>query len=76
MSQSDRGSAGGEGRAVLRPWDGISIIVGIVVGVSLFRAPGPIFASVDQAWQGLLVWALALYCNHHVNFSYQQYSGD
>ena len=28
-------------RPVLSPWDGVSVIVGIVVGVSLFRAPGP-----------------------------------
>ena len=51
-------SSPSEERAVLSPWDGVSVIVGIVVGVSLFRAPGPIFASVDSAWMGLLVWAL------------------
>ena len=45
-------------RAILSPWDGVSVIVGIVVGVSLFRAPGPIFASVDAAWQGMAVWGL------------------
>lgn len=45
-------------RAILTPWDGVSVIVGIVVGVSLFRAPGPIFASVDAAWQGMAVWGL------------------
>lgn len=48
----------GEERPRLRLWDGVSVIVGIVVGVSLFRAPGPIFASVDAPWQGMAVWAL------------------
>ena len=47
-----------EERAILSPWDGVSVIVGIVVGVSLFRAPGPIFASVDAAWQGMAIWGL------------------
>lgn len=47
-----------EGRAVLSPWDGVSVIVGIVVGVSLFRAPAAIFASVDAAWQGMALWAV------------------
>ncbi|MGH0028785.1 MAG: APC family permease [Myxococcota bacterium] len=45
-------------RPVLSPWDGVSVIVGIVVGVSLFRAPGPIFASVDAPWEGMALWAL------------------
>lgn len=47
-----------EARRVLGVWDGVSVIVGIVVGVSLFRVPGPIFASVGSAWQGLALWAL------------------
>ena len=42
----------------LRVWDGISVILGIVIGVSLFKAPAPIFASVDGAWQGMAIWAL------------------
>jgi amino acid transporter len=42
----------------LRVRDGISVILGIVIGVSLFKAPAPIFASVDGPWQGLAIWAL------------------
>jgi amino acid transporter len=45
-------------RPQLGVWDGISVVVGIVVGVSLFRVPGPVFASVDAPWQGMAVWAL------------------
>jgi amino acid transporter len=45
-------------RPLLGVWDGISVVVGIVVGVSLFRVPGPVFASVDAPWQGMAVWAL------------------
>jgi amino acid transporter len=44
--------------AGLRVWDGISVILGIVIGVSLFKAPAPIFASVDGPWQGMAIWAL------------------
>ena len=47
-----------EERALLGVGDGISVVIGIVVGVSLFRVPGPVFASVDAAWQGLAMWAL------------------
>jgi len=45
-------------KASLRPWDGISVILGIVIGVSLFKAPAPIFASVEGPWQGMAIWAL------------------
>jgi amino acid transporter len=39
-------------------WDGISVVVGIVVGVSLFKVPAAVFGSVTTAWEGLGVWAL------------------
>jgi amino acid transporter len=38
--------------------DTISLIVGIVVGVAIFRAPGTVFGNVEYAWQGLNVWLL------------------
>ena len=34
-------------------WDTMSIIVGIVVGVSIFKAPPLIFANVATPWHGL-----------------------
>jgi amino acid transporter len=39
-------------------WDGVSIIVGIVVGVTIFKAPPLIFANVSGPWQGLGAWML------------------
>jgi amino acid transporter len=39
-------------------WDGVSIIIGIVIGVTIFKAPPLIFANVSGPWQGLAVWVL------------------
>lgn len=39
-------------------WDAVSIIVGIVVGTSIFKVPQLIFGNVQGAWQGLGCWAL------------------
>jgi len=37
-------------------WDCISIIVGIVIGTTIFELPWLIFASVPNPWMGLGVW--------------------
>ncbi|MFV1967228.1 MAG: APC family permease, partial [Pirellulaceae bacterium] len=42
----------------LSPWDGISIIIGIVVGVSIYKAPSLIFNNVAGPWQAMGVWVL------------------
>jgi amino acid transporter len=42
----------------LSPWDGISIIIGIVVGVSIYKAPSLIFSNVAGPWQAMGVWVL------------------
>jgi amino acid transporter len=39
-------------------WDAISIIVGIVVGTSIFKTPQYVFANVDGPWQGMGCWVL------------------
>jgi amino acid transporter len=39
-------------------WDTVSIIVGIVVGVSIFKVPGLIFANVSSPLEGLVAWGL------------------
>ena len=44
--------------AQLGLWDAVSIIVGIVVGVSIFRVPAMIFSNVEGPWQGMGVWAI------------------
>jgi amino acid transporter len=42
----------------LSPWDGVSIIIGIVVGVSIYKAPSLIFSNVGGPWQAMGVWVL------------------
>lgn len=44
--------------APLGLWDTVSIIVGIIIGVGIFSAPGKVFRSVSGPWETLGVWAL------------------
>lgn len=37
-------------------WDTVCIIVGIIIGTGIFKAPGSIFALSDGPWQALGVW--------------------
>jgi APA family basic amino acid/polyamine antiporter len=39
-------------------WDAISIIIGIVIGVTIFKVPWLIFGNSSDPWSGLLVWVL------------------
>ena len=39
-------------------WDGVSVVIGIVIGVSLFKVPASVFGNVDSPAAGLGVWAL------------------
>lgn len=39
-------------------WDAVSVIVGIVVGSSIFRVPPDVFANVRTPWEGLALWGL------------------
>jgi len=39
-------------------WDTISIIVGIMVGVGIFKAPAEVFQNASGPWQVMGVWAL------------------
>jgi amino acid transporter len=38
-------------------WDTVSIILGIVIGTTIFYVPGLIFANVSNQWMGLIIWA-------------------
>ncbi len=49
----------GKRPAELGLWDAVSVIVGIVVGVSIFKAPPTVFSNVGTVWQGLVVWGSA-----------------
>jgi len=64
-------------------WDGVSIIVGIVVGVGIFRTPSAVFSNVASAWQGMAVWlfggALSLVgalCYAELATAYPRLGGD
>jgi basic amino acid/polyamine antiporter, APA family len=48
-----------EPKASLSLWDAISIVVGIVVGVSIFKVPMIVFSNVATPLDGLLVWLAA-----------------
>lgn len=54
------GSEGEHGRsnARLGLGDAISLMIGIVIGASVYETPPQIFGSVSGAWAGLGVWAL------------------
>src|SRR5262249_11265521 len=45
-----------QGEQKLGLWDCISIIVGIVIGTTIFELPWLIFANTPNPWVGLLVW--------------------
>ena len=39
-------------------WDAVSIIVGIVVGTSIFKVPGLVCSNLNSTWEMVAVWAL------------------
>ncbi len=47
-----------ESKQFLSVWDTVSILIGIVVGTSIFKAPPLVFGNVSDASTGLLVWGL------------------
>ena len=54
--QSGPESGGNDPPPSLSLWDAVSIIVGIVVGVSIFKVPGLIFSNVSSPLEGLAAW--------------------
>jgi amino acid transporter len=59
MSATRNDAPAGHGQLGLL--DTVSIIIGIVIGTTIFYAPGGrfgIFSSVENAWVGLLMWAV------------------
>ena len=45
-------------RRVLGLWDAVSLILGIVVGTSIFRSPGMIFSNMPGVGSTLLLWGI------------------
>ena len=39
-------------------WDGVSLMIGIVVGVTIFEAPPAVFNNVPGPWHGMGIWLL------------------
>ena len=48
-------AASDEGLSV---WDAVSLIVGIVVGISIFKVPSAVFSNVSSPLEGFGLWAL------------------
>ncbi len=46
-------------RAHLSLWDAVSIIVGIVIGASIYEIPPSVFKNAAGPWMGLAVWVIA-----------------
>jgi len=57
-AQENSGSGTNDPPASLSLWDAVSIIVGIVVGVSIFKVPKSIFENVSSPLEGLVAWGL------------------
>src|SRR5262245_31288702 len=39
-------------------WDTVSIIVGIIIGIGIFKTPTDVFGNVSSAWGVLAIWTL------------------
>jgi basic amino acid/polyamine antiporter, APA family len=64
-------------------WDAVSIIVGIVVGTTIFKAPQLVFGNVENAWWGMFAWALGgilalvgSFCYAELATTYPRMGGD
>ena len=69
--------------APLTPWDGVSIIIGIVIGVSIFRVPSIVFQNVSGPAAAVGVWIaggilslIGALCYAELTTTYPQSGGD
>src|SRR5438067_11886949 len=81
MNGKDNG--GLEDQGSLGLWSVISIIVGIVVGVSIFKVPGTIFSFSSDPWTALAIWAfggflavVGAFCYAELATTYPRAGGD
>jgi amino acid transporter len=81
MNGFDNG--GSEEQGTLGLFSVISIIVGIVIGATIFQVPGLIFGSTPDPWTGLLVWAfggvlavVGAFCYAELATTYPRAGGD
>ena len=47
-----------EPQAHLSVWDAVAIVVGLVIGIGIFRAPSYVAAGVGSEWMFMLVWVV------------------
>ncbi len=47
-----------EPQAHLSVWDAVAIVVGLVIGIGIFRAPSYVAAGVSSEWMFMLVWVV------------------
>lgn len=73
----------GPAHGELSLWDTVSIIVGIVIGSSIFTIPTIIFIRVGSPWEALAVWAIGGFlsfigalCYAELATTYPRYGGD
>src|SRR5213592_1354609 len=73
----------GPAHGQLSLWDTVSIIVGIVIGSSIFTIPTIIFIRVGGPWEALGVWAfggvlslVGALCYAELATTYPRYGGD
>jgi len=78
-TQPESGPAHGQ----LSLWDTVSIIVGIVIGSSIFETAPAIFENVYNPWQGLGIWLfcgvlsfIGAMCYAELATTYPRYGGD
>ena len=81
-SENQAGSSG-PAQGQLSLWDTVSIIVGIVIGSSIFTTPPTIFEGVAGPWEGLGVWLfcgvlsfIGAVCYAELATTYPRYGGD
>ena len=55
---ADDSPAAGSPAATLTTWDTVSVIVGIVIAVGIYKTPPLVFQNVGGYWSGMSVWAL------------------
>jgi amino acid transporter len=46
-------------RAQLSLWDAVSIMVGIIIGATIYETPPLIFSNVGSPWMGVAIWVIA-----------------
>ena len=55
---SDNSASETDDAAPLSLWDSVSLIIGIVIGSTIYKTPGVIFSNVSDPWTGLALWVL------------------